>query len=173
MSVEPTHADLVALAARWLAGHERCSVVVTEMSSGEHETPDAIGWRGGNSIVVECKTSRPDFFADKKKAYRRTDRQMGVVRYYLTPKDMLQLAEVTPGWGLLEACPRGCSLRVSAYPQPEDKISRRAEIGLLLSCIRRIGQSPALPPGVAVKCYTIGAETPRATLGILPGEGAQ
>lgn len=64
MTSTPTHADLVAAAAKWLAA-QRCVVVVTEAAPGWHmtgESPDAIGWRpDGNrflSVVVEAKATR-------------------------------------------------------------------------------------------------------------------
>jgi len=65
-----THADLVVHARKWLSSIG-CSVVISEMASDAGEEPDDIGWRSGVSIKVECKASRPDFLADKKKYWHR------------------------------------------------------------------------------------------------------
>ncbi|HEX9959843.1 MAG TPA: hypothetical protein VGB00_02855, partial [Pyrinomonadaceae bacterium] len=80
-----THAELVAIAREWLKTHH-CSVVVSEITSAASEQPDAIGWRGGNSILIECKVSRSDFLADRKKSFREhLEMGMGDYRYFLAP----------------------------------------------------------------------------------------
>jgi len=67
-----THNELVERAGRWLLNTMRCKLVILEpkpISCDEH--PDAIGWdRHGNSIVVECKISKADFYADRRKKWR-------------------------------------------------------------------------------------------------------
>lgn len=100
-----THADLVARAAQWLANTEKCGVVVTEqMISRGEEAPDAIGWRygGRDSILVECKVSLSDFYADRQKAHRKLGQSCGRRRYYLTPPGLLATRALPDGWGLLE-----------------------------------------------------------------------
>jgi len=98
------HADLVAVAAKWLKVQCRCPVVITEMVTAAMETPDAIGWtRGGVTTVVECKTSRSDFAADAKKFFRRSPNHgMGRFRYFMTEPGLLKPDELPAGWGLLE-----------------------------------------------------------------------
>ena len=60
-----THDDLVESAARWL--RKENYIVITEMSDGVSEKPDAIGWRAGSeTTLIECKVSRSDFLSDKK-----------------------------------------------------------------------------------------------------------
>jgi hypothetical protein len=54
-----THANLVLSAARWLRNTKGCTVVFTEFAATGNETPDAIGFQGERSILVECKVSRP------------------------------------------------------------------------------------------------------------------
>lgn len=65
------HEELCKRAARWLSGTMRCEPVFTRAASCS-EIPDAIGWTSryqfSGSIVVECKASRADFYADKKKS---------------------------------------------------------------------------------------------------------
>lgn len=144
-----THAELVEVARRWLAS--RCPVVITEMAHSGMETADAIGWTGWGSILIECKASRADFMADKNKAFRRNPSSgMGIHRYYLAPAGLIQADDLPAGWGLLEVV--GSKVKQAVKSEPQDRQSG-AEIGLLVSCIRRIGQT--CPRGVSVKCYTI------------------
>jgi len=104
MGCEMTHDELVARAARWLRGTQRCSVVVTETESGTYEIPDAIGWRNmGDSILVECKTSRSDFSRDMRHKNCHSPKMgMGRRRYFMTLPGLLFLEEIPQGWGLLE-----------------------------------------------------------------------
>lgn len=161
--VDVTHAQLVERAARWLRA--RCPVVITEMA-GQSEEPDAIGFKGGFSTLIECKASRSDFFAERRKS-RRNGRMLGMgdMRYYMTPAGLVALEECPPGWGLLWINGRGVSVMVRAQVMPEK--DHRAEERLLISCLRRLGQNTS--EGVAVKVYTIIRESKkRATLGIEP-----
>lgn len=155
------HAGLVAAAAAWLR-RQGCAVVITEMAHAGSETPDAIGWAGGGrSTVVECKASRADFLADRRKLFRRVVSQgMGRLRYYCAPRGVLSSDEMPPGWGLLEW--DGRRMRVARKAEPQPGSSGRAEVSLLLSAIRRIGAGA--PRGIGVRFYTY--ETGgRATLG--------
>lgn len=107
----PTHADLCAVAVKWLyrnrsQGGHGCHVAVSECRGGwVGEVPDAIGFRaaGGHddgSIVVECKTSRSDFLADRAKPHRQSG-GMGNWRYFMAPEGTIKPEEVPQGWGLL------------------------------------------------------------------------
>lgn len=157
-----THDELVKRAAKWL--QQRHSVVVTEMGSGCWEVPDAIGFRMGFSTLIECKMSRTDYYADRKKPSNR----MGDFRYFMTPPHLLEGLTITEGWGLLEV--RGKVVRkIIEAPQVEDK-GWRSEQHLLLSCFRRLGK-PREGNGMAVKYYTYlalpeGREKLKATLGV-------
>jgi hypothetical protein len=149
-----THADLVKAAAKWLAKDH--PVVITEMAIAGEE-PDAWGWDGGLTTLVECKASRADYFADKRKPKVR----MGDWRYYLTPGGLIEVEELRPGWGLLYADGRG--VHVASVAPEHDRKNWRGESLLLGSAVRRIGQSA--PPGVSVRCYTYETKC-RATLGV-------
>lgn len=99
-----THAELVEVAARWLRS-QRCKPVFTEINCwATSESPDAFGVNSKGSIVVECKASVSDFYADRRKEFRLDPAKgMGRLRYYLCPfglisPDRLTLAD---GWGLL------------------------------------------------------------------------
>ena len=65
-----THDQLCQVALRWLGGTRRCDPVFSRIASCG-EIPDAIGWsstwKWHGSTVVECKSSRSDFYADRKK----------------------------------------------------------------------------------------------------------
>ena len=156
------HAVLIKQAAAWLK-RKGCSVVITDMTSGASETPDAIGWQGGcRSILIECKSSRSDFFADRIKAFRRDpERGMGTIRYYCVPADLLKSSDLPTNWGLLEWANGKLRERVKAVSQ---KASHLHEGRLLLSAIRRIAHTP--PKGISVRCYTMDSKC-RATLGVV------
>ncbi len=101
-----THTELVARAVKWLLGSAHCYVALGEpFSSMTYELPDAIGWKRGWSILVECKVSRGDYLRDKHKVARQRV-GMGQSRYFMTPKGLLRPEELPAGWGLLEVCGR-------------------------------------------------------------------
>lgn len=67
------------------------------------EQPDALGFRSGVSCLIECKTSRADFLADRKKRFRvNPELGMGDWRFMLTPEGLIKQDELPEGWGLLE-----------------------------------------------------------------------
>lgn len=144
------HDDLVLLAARWLKRDH--PVVITEMTSYAIETPDAIGFKSAWSTLVECKASRADFLADKKKKFRQQpETGMGNRRFYLCPKGMIDASELPDQWGLLYATPTGCHIVHHAIQQ---ECNAAIESTLLLSALRRLGTVDDIK-GVSVKVYTI------------------
>lgn len=146
-----THADLVQRAVRWLMNTRRCVTVITEMASASREHPDAIGWQGScaHSTLVECKTSRGDFQADKDKHFRRDPRQaMGNTRWYMTPPGLVKPEDVPEGWGLIEAHPTCVRIVREAVTC---KVTDRAyEVQLLVSALRRTCR-----PGVEGVCCRV------------------
>lgn len=72
MQIGKTHEQLCDRALRWLSGTRRCEPVFAGIASCS-EVPDAIGWSScyahEGSTVVECKTSRTDFYAERKKQF--------------------------------------------------------------------------------------------------------
>lgn len=104
------HDLLVERAKSWLR-KKGCGVVLGEpfrARTTSRETPDAIGWFSDSTcLLVECKVSRSDFFADSRKKFR-TDPRLGVGqwRFYLCPSDVLQAEDMPEGWGLLWATAR-------------------------------------------------------------------
>ncbi len=97
-----THDFLVAKAAYWLENSRKCYIVISEKGIAD-EIPDSIGFGPrGWSILVECKVSKSDFYADKKKPSRQGKPGLGQERWYLTPPGLLNTDSLPEGWGLLE-----------------------------------------------------------------------
>lgn len=110
------HAGLVHRAVRWLRVFHKCGVVFGEMTAAVPYYPDALGWRLNFSILVECKASRSDFFADRKKGIHGegADSFPGEERWYLTPPGLVKPEEVPTGWYLAEA--HGRAVKVVTHP---------------------------------------------------------
>jgi len=152
------HSDLVSIAAKWL--QNKHAVVITEIATLGEE-PDAIGWRGSNTTLVECKASRADFLADRGKYFRRfPETGIGRQRYFLTVPGIIKADELPERWGLLELTGRGVRVIRPAETFPE--INQGHEASILLSAIRRIGKTA--PTGMSIKYYTLETRN-RATLG--------
>lgn len=102
-----THAELVQRAGRWLRNTERCTSLALELVTCLREVPDAFGWKnaGRTSVLVECKTSRDDLCADRRKPSRRhPEQQTGGFRWYLCEREVLDKAWIPQEWGLLWVC---------------------------------------------------------------------
>jgi hypothetical protein len=133
------HEKLVARAVHWLRSYG-CGVVLSEQSSRNGETPDAIGWkRACHSVLVECKTSRADFLADRDKPFRRNpETGMGCERYYLAARGLLEPVELPAGWGLLEVEGNGVHVVTPAAKKMRSAHGFRWEMNLLLVSLRRV-----------------------------------
>jgi hypothetical protein len=135
-----THPQLVRLAEKWLR-KLGCRIVLSEQTADSREVPDVIGWRMNcRSIVIECKISRSDFFADQNKCSRqKNEAAMGCQRFYLTPAGLLKPEELRQGWGLLEANRSGISVSVPCGARSQRKEpGLTAEMALLLASLRRV-----------------------------------
>lgn len=123
-----THAELVRRAARWLMNTRRCCIVVTEPHAPRVlDIPDAIGWAHGTySIVIECKTSLSDYYADGKKAINRLC-GYGTERWYLCEPHILEPQRIRDGWGLLWAYPKQTRRALQAPLHPATFDSLRQE----------------------------------------------
>jgi hypothetical protein len=130
-----THEDLRKRAIQWLTNTKRCGVVLSEMVGGCSEIPDAIGWKGHFSYLVECKASRSDFRANGDKIHVRAQRGVGRLRYFLVPEGLVQPEEVDDGYGLLWCGPH--SVRVKKEAAVRDACYDD-EIGMLVSALRRV-----------------------------------
>ena len=165
-----THDELIDEVSKWLNKYpvfhnfnnmndvhpirSKCSFVVCEVVTVNcHGTPDIIGWDETRSVLVECKTSRSDFRAEKKKHVRRKDMEslgIGGLRYYATPKGLLKLEEIPENWGLIEVdetisikklIPFGTvdaeRIYIKKHATPIKEYNVRAEMSILMSVIKR------------------------------------
>lgn len=141
------HDQLCERAEKWLKS-QNCGVIFNESFQAitySGEQPDALGFRSGCSILIECKASRADFHADKKKRFRK-DPTLGVGdwRFYMCPPDVIKEDELPEGWGLLYVHPKKVE-RVCGVPpntQWESKKpfegSKTDELRLMYSALRRV-----------------------------------
>lgn len=138
-----THGDLVNIAVRWLRNSRGCAVAFGEIVTSARVNPDAIGFasHGGarvRSILVECKTSRADFRADRLKLiHRHPDSCPGQERWYLTPPGLVRVDELPAGWGLAEVGKSRVRV-VREAARPETSAARASEdMRILVSALRR------------------------------------
>lgn len=146
-----THGELVLIAYRWVMRTGGAAVAFRELVTLAMETPDVLGLGGTvASILVECKVSRADFLADRKKAWRvNPSMGMGSHRIYCAPEGLLQLDELPEKWALLSVAPSGkCTLSYRPDPQwPGARFlcqhfaqerNERGEATMMLSALRRL-----------------------------------
>jgi hypothetical protein len=141
------HFDLVMRAERWLK-NQGCGVVFRDQFKAithNGELPDAIGWRDGLSILVECKTSRADFLSDKGKKVRRIHGLgMGDWRFFLCPPDIIAVSDLPEGWGLLYALPNqikkvyGVPGNCGWWHAKPFEGNKRCETQMMYSALRRM-----------------------------------
>lgn len=117
-----SHRQLCELGARWIfnerhpAGYEWR--ILIEPGYRE-ELPDVFAFTRNYSTLIECKASRADFLADRKKPFRQ-DPQMGIGmrRYYLVNEGVAKQEEMPPGWQLLIAYDKNTILLPVDYFPP-------------------------------------------------------
>ena len=142
-----THDALTVLADKWLK-KKNCGVTFNDKFKALAETgeqPDALGFRSQVSLLVECKCSRSDFFADSKKKFRvNPDLGMGDWRFYLCPEGLISGDEIPLGWGLLWVV-KGKVVEVSGIPSNMHWISRKpfngnkeAEMAMMYGALRKL-----------------------------------
>ena len=136
-----THQQLVRLAEQWLRAKYRCGIVLSEQCGASGETPDVLAWKGAcRSVVVECKITRGNFFADREKPFRKDpELAMGCERFYLVPQGLIAADELPKKWGLLEY--KGREIRMAIKPCRQAQRSHAGlmhEMNLLLASLRRV-----------------------------------
>lgn len=116
-----SHKELCEIGAKWASRSKSqsgpgCLFSVCETKTGyTGEAPDVIGWRvaygpeaGFDSILIECKATTADFYADAKKPFRiDPSKGVGVYRYFLAPKGVIPIDRLPKNWGLIEVNERG------------------------------------------------------------------
>lgn len=134
-----THAQMVEKAVRWLRAY-RCGVVLSEQACVSGEMPDAIGWKKAcHSVLIECKITRADFFADRTKPFRqKAERGVGSERFYLTPPTLVTIEELPEGWGLLEYRRGRIEMVWASAKNLRTATGFRYEMNLLLASLRRV-----------------------------------
>lgn len=114
------HCELCSRGKKWLKNTFGCQVAFEELETSAGEQPDAFGVRHGLTVLIEVKVSRSDFLSDKKKPWREHGKGMGQVRYFLTPKGLLNSDELPDGWGLLEATSKQIKVIKGVNPRQDD-----------------------------------------------------
>ncbi|MGI0120446.1 hypothetical protein [Zooshikella sp. RANM57] len=144
------HTRLCDQAKHWLLNTVGCSFALSELrTTHTNESPDAIGWKNGcrESYLIEVKTSRSDFFADRKKPFRKdSSKGMGKFRYFLAPPNLLKVDDLPTNWGLLEANKRNIRVIHGHHPKKENSDHQfsftennlRAEQILMMTILRRM-----------------------------------
>lgn len=139
------HIELIDRAIKWLKNTFHCRIVLSESVAYTRsgETPDAIGWVYGKSILVECKNHLSDFYADQKKRSRFPGMPaLGHWRFYLTPPNLIHHNKIPSGWGLYEVhgkkiLHRGGSKYIKYEKSPFESC-RDSEVAILLSALSKI-----------------------------------
>ncbi len=141
------HFDLVLRAEKFLRDIN-CKIVIRDpfkSMTWSGECPDAIGWRGGVSFLIEAKATRADFLSDKKKEFRVfPNKGMGDWRFYMSEPGIIEVDDLPDDWGLLWVYPRKI-LRVTGFPSNCEYVTRRPFVGdkineniMLVSALRRL-----------------------------------
>jgi len=138
-----THDELVKRASKWLVGSQNCKIAFQELVTNTvyGEIPDAIGFKSdGQTILVECKTSKSDFRQDRKKTFRLIhNRGMGKYRYIMCAPGVINPDEMrTSGyhdWGLLWTMPK--IIKVIKRSDIHERFAD-AELSLVTSCLTRV-----------------------------------
>lgn len=142
-----THAELISRAEKWLLNSKRCGFCLTELVtySVSGEIPDIIGWQGTQSHLIECKTSKADFYRDRKKIFRQLSYLgVGVYRYFMSEPGVIDQKSLPSRWGLLYVYPK--QIRIILVPTAFDtKEVALAEKPLLCSALRRLHQQGYKP----------------------------
>jgi len=101
------HKELVEIAYRWVY-RIGWGVAFKELVSMGSEIPDVIAFRSGETCLIECKASRGDFLADKKKRHRQVPEMgLGKFRFYMCPSGLIKPEELLEGWGLIYVGDKG------------------------------------------------------------------
>lgn len=142
-----THDDLVARAEKWLKKTVGCGVVFNDSfrsNTPTGECPDGLGFIQETSILVECKASRADFLADKKKRFRKNPEQgMGDWRFFMCEPGVITVNDLPEGWGLLWVTEKIVK-KVHGFPKNRYwlnspfKGNKQAELCTMYSALRRV-----------------------------------
>jgi hypothetical protein len=136
-AVFQTHDELCDRAEAWLRSQlVGCRVVARDIQNCGDERADAIGWKGTNSVLVECKVTRDDFRREMDKKIRISPGiGMGRLRYYMVPENLIKVEELPERWGLLYVKSRAVVIIRDA--EPMESWNKDAELASLVNYIAR------------------------------------
>jgi hypothetical protein len=154
-----THRELCIKASKYLKNtgihsFHRCQYVVCELER-IGESPDAFGWGGSSTQLIEVKISRSDFLSDKNKLWRQHS-EYGIGRYrsYLCPEGIIKEKDLPNNWGLLYVNESG---KIKSIISPEFQTCNCVEeMNLVTSILRREGIGPKI---FSYKNYKIDSQT--------------
>ena len=143
--VKFTHSQLCDIGEKYLRNTMNCKVTAKELVSCNAEIPDVIGFKEAYSYLLEAKTSRADFFADKKKPFRIDDTEgMGNFRYFICEKGLIKIEDLPHKWGLIYVNEKGKARLIhgnQGNQYREDFLftaNIEAENSLMFSMLRRV-----------------------------------
>ena len=156
-----THRELCIKGAKFLKNQgifafHKCRYVVCELERAG-ESPDAFGWVGGVTQLIEVKVTRSDFLSDKKKMWRMNPNQgLGKFRSYLCPEGIIKESDLPENWGLLYINDKG---KIYSVKEPISQESDHyEEIDLITSILRREGFNPQIFSYKKYKADTVSTE---------------
>jgi len=141
-----THSELCDIGEKYLRKTIGCKVTAKEIKSMINEEPDVIGFKSCHSFLLEAKTSKSDFLADKKKPFRINSQEgIGDFRYYICEKGLIKIEDLPPKWGLIyvnQKCKARlvCGNKQNVYSVSKWKMKKdiNAEWYILFSLARRV-----------------------------------
>ncbi len=142
-----THRELCFKASKYLRykglqPFHRCQYVVCELER-VGESPDAFGWGGSTTQLIEVKVLRSDFLSDKRKHWRNIP-EYGIGRYrsYLCPENLIKEKDLPDKWGLLFINNKG---KIVEVVKPEiQECNHQEEMNLITSILRREKITPRI-----------------------------
>jgi len=137
-----THRQLCIIASKYLRskkGANRTYSICELERVGE--SPDAFGFGGGLTYLIEAKASRSDFLSDKRKYFRRDMIQgVGELRSYICPTGLIKESDLPEYWGLLYVNAKG---KIDVIKQPQRQpFNYGEEMKIFCSLLRREGVKP-------------------------------
>ena len=147
LSAAFSHRDLCFKASKYLRNKgiqpfHKSQYVICELER-VGESPDAFGFGGSSTQLIEVKVSRSDFLSDKKKYWRKyPEHGIGKFRSYLCPEGMIKEKDLPKYWGLLWVDEKG---RITEIVKPEAQpCNHIQELNLIVSILRREGIAPRI-----------------------------
>ncbi|HXI43904.1 MAG TPA: hypothetical protein VNH83_28235 [Bryobacteraceae bacterium] len=111
---------------------------MSEIVSAAWEQPDAIGWKGGWSTLVECKATRADFLKQAHKHTTANGTGAGTKRFFLCPPAVIDSTELQgTDYGLLYLMEDG-RIKVIREALHRNEVELRREVDMLVSALRRV-----------------------------------